>query len=281
MIVNEPAPDYLTLGTWSEPVANTLLQALERLSLEPLKDEKRMQYVGLRKGGIFLGDAEQLGRKHWLCIASGMSAALLFNEASFLPAKCSRIDLQCTTPLPQGWNHRDAYESIKRAKPALSVTIVESGDGFDTLYIGRRSSRRFIRLYIKPDAAGKAWLRFEVEYKKELAQQVWETTRKAENPTQLWGDMLLGEALTVQGLPSGFAGMLYTLQAYGAGKRPGKERVPTGGNTYRWLRQQVDPAILRGMYDHDDGHAIRDLVRSWAAEADMIDNELGDTLESV
>lgn len=271
MIINEPACDWLTLTTFQRRFADYLMEVVETGSTGLLRDERRMQYVGLRNGGLFVGSAIQNERTHYMFQASGEAAALAMPTVAWHPLKCTRIDLQATIPLPAGWYHRDLYRQLKADKPERNISIVESGDGLDTIYVGKRSSRRFTRFYIKPGAKGEPYLRYEVEYKAELANHVWQLNRVSTNREALMGGILLGELQEVVGDSWTCHELLELLQAYDAGMKPKGERAATSGRTLRWLQLQVDPAIQRAMHDHDEGHAIRDLVRAWAAEADMID----------
>jgi len=272
MIVNEPACDYLTIGTFSREVADQLLTAMDTLSPQVAETQRRMQYEGLAKGSIFCGSALQREKMHYLFQASGSIAQPALNLTAPLQTSCTRIDIQLTMIPPVNYHHRSVYEALKRSVDAPHCSIIESGDGLDTIYIGRRSARRFIRLYMKLADDGRRWLRFEAEYKRELAKSIHKELCASEDPQRLMASLLLGELQFTPILLSllhGFAERLEKITD--CGRQPSDGRVATSGRTYRWLTQQVNPAIMRAMYDHDEGPAVRKLVTAWAAEAQMID----------
>lgn len=275
MIVNEPACDYLTLGTFSRETGDQFLRAMDTLSPQVSETQRRMQYEGLAKGSVFVGSAMQGERMHYLFQASGSIAQPALNLTSPLTANCTRIDIQITMLPPVNYHHRSVYEALKRTEDAPHCSIVESGDGLDTIYVGRRSARRFLRIYLKLADDGRRWLRFEAEYKRELAHSIREELRQADDTQRLMASLLLGELQFTPILLSLLHGFVERLELItDKGRQPSDNRVATSGKTYRWLASQVNPAIMRAMYDHDEGPAVRKLVRAWAAEADMLDETL-------
>jgi len=274
MIINEPAPDWLTLTTFDETVAYGLETVLDNCSVAERKPAKVMQYEGWRRAQLFLGRALQNGIPHVMFTASGMGAAIAFNHAYLLPVKCTRIDLQITVPCPRDYDSRLHYDTLSSNPKLPDVAIVQSGDGLDTIYIGRRISRRFFRLYVKPDAKGARFLRFEVEYKRDIADSVWDRLRLEPDATSLMGDFLASELVTIDNhqLP-GIDAIARALIAYRNGDRPRDNRTSSSGRTLRWLMKQVNPAVMRAMADHDQSAGVRELVRVWSAWADRLDAE--------
>jgi hypothetical protein len=57
--------------------------------------------------------------------------------------------------------------------PKPKLQHIRNSDGYDTLYVGTRTSELFRRIYVKP-IEGKDYVRFELEYKGNLARALWE-----------------------------------------------------------------------------------------------------------
>ena len=56
--------------------------------------------------------------------------------------KCTRLDIQFTTPLPSGYSARqfaDDLRSGQQGEYQRSIELYENGDGFDTVYVGSKS----------------------------------------------------------------------------------------------------------------------------------------------
>jgi hypothetical protein len=123
----------------------------------------------------------------------------------------------------------------------MKVNVIRGEDGFDTIYIGTRSSPRFIRIYCK-EVAGVRYVRFEVEFKEDLAKQAW-------NGVRLHGSASLGPLLRAEldSLPLGFVnalGGVYEATGEAEGQRL---RAAYGDATWekqlRWTRKQVAPTL--------------------------------------
>lgn len=273
MIVNAAAVDFLTLTSWNDRVMKRFEACLETHAIEPMREIRRMQYRGTIANNVFVGWGEQGGHRHHMLQASGMDADIVAPMLLDLPAKCTRIDLQVTVKLPKEFSPSYDAQKLRRWDgPGRSrkVTYMQSGDGFDTIYIGSRSSRRYIRLYVKPDHEGVPHLRFEIEYKRELAESLWEELRMGASPDILRG-ALLHEVLQVPNMMHVVGPEMMTV-LHGEPHAPQEERKPSNNQTVEWLARQVEPAILRAMADHDTGSLVRDMVRAWAAEADSLDD---------
>lgn len=274
MIINEVAPDWLTLTTFDEIPAYALQQIIDRHSTGPLEDQKRMQYSGFRKGQLFLGRSLQLGLPHYMFQASGLGAALTWVDcAEIALLKCTRIDLQLTIPMPKWYSSRDFYDALAAHPKLPDVSIVQSGDGLDTIYVHRRISRRFWRVYAKLDAAGRKWLRFEVEFKRELAAAVWEQLRDSDDSYRLMAELVAAELDSCPVKGPEFNAFLAVIEDARGGKRASDNRVAGSGRTLNWLMKQVNGAVMRAMHDHDEGEGVRDLIRVWAAWAERIEND--------
>jgi len=280
MFIDQAALDWLTLTTWHAPTWPKLDAIARGMGIKSPVEDRRMQYRGLSSGGVFWGEALQQGVKHFMLQASGMDAELIGPRLLGLGLKCTRLDVQITSSKPKDWQAIGVANQI-RAYPPNSwpsgqmrmVTVIQSGDGFDTIYVGSRASDRYCRIYVKPDDLGRAYLRFEMEYKGALADTAWRTLNDSDDPVADMANTLLQEIEDIPGL----YGLLP--EAMLAGLRLGRPgatwkpptRIASGGAGLAWLTRQVQPAIMRLMADHDQGPGVRNLVRAWCAEADMID----------
>lgn len=278
MIVNKPALDYLRLGSWDTNLSYYWIALVQQIaSAENVSAESKrfLQYQGQGCPWAFAGVAEQgeQGRLHTLLQISGERAHTYHREAKALAGntgggKCTRIDVQVTIPLIS-WDPIEWCETLERGewghKPPKPRVIL-GDDGLDTLYIGGRSSSRYIRFYVKEDADGNRYLRFEVEYKQEKAQHVWERVGTPDYLSRLLGGEL-------DRLPLWKQGSQY--QAFTKVLMPGRpvpalQKAP-GGKTWEWLHEAVDPVIRRFLADHERGGAMRELLREWTEYGEALD----------
>lgn len=263
--INRPMLDYLRLTKFSP----TRIKEWETLFAHidtPAEEARFLQYRGIRAGGLFFGDARQRSRRHWLLDISGSLSDALFRRARIDDCKCTRIDLQVTIDLPHGFDARRLYDELENAEwhgRKRNVALVQSGDGFDTIYIGSRTSERFFRIYVKEDGKGRKLLRFETEYKSDKAEAMWRSI-----------DWMPGRVSShlkheIESLPRLKIRALYALaEACGTNSlSPPPETRENGGSTWRWLRGDVDKAVRRLMRDHDLGSQVRYLVLEWAEDA--------------
>lgn len=276
MLVNEVELDWLTLTSFDVDVYTRWRQYQEAYALEPLREERRMQYVGATGNSLFVGRGRQNEYRHHMLQASGAAATIVAPAIVHLPAKCTRIDLQTTVRLPGDFSAAYIATDIREwrgpGRPR-TVTLVQSGDHRDTIYIGSRNSRRLIRLYIKPDWDGVPWLRLEVEYKRELADGAWSEYRSAVDKYDAMRALLAGEYDAVPGLADA-CGMAMKAVLRGDRGRPEGREITGESSTLRWLGRQVEPALVRAMHDHEHGEHVRQLVANWFAESRAIADKL-------
>lgn len=119
-------------------------------------------------------------------------AALHWREFGYAATHCSRLDLAVTVKHQyHDLGHaQDKYAAIQQIAQDLPISrnyaIITSLLGGDTLYVGKRTSQQFGRLYDKTMESGETqflncW-RWEVEYKKPLAWEVLTHLLRAGNP---------------------------------------------------------------------------------------------------
>lgn len=172
LVLNQVQVDYLKLTSWSqelEDVFGVLLQTVQY----PTGKAKLQHYFGAKYPNGFVGRGRQVHSEeqgtlpHYMGIVSGSLAdELLPSFWRIIPnARCRRIDLQMTVKDKLDFN--DLYLELR--KSSVNCKLVRSNGS--TLYVGSRSSRRFIRIYEKDTSANL--VRFEVEYKSELAEEMY------------------------------------------------------------------------------------------------------------
>ena len=264
-IVERAALDYLTMTFWEARYYERFLWSVVG-DPDPDKctDTSIMWYRGTRcnwdDGSIFYGVGENQGKKHWLTQTSGAAADrvgfALANEKK-PGANVSRLDAQITIPLPD-WYKAPAFTQTLRnglwKGRSRKVTLID-GNGDDTVYIGSRSSDRYIRVYVKE----KDWLRFEVEFKGKLAFAAW--LRYEKSPLLAPAGILVSEIIKLPEHPIKKA-FLEQLRNANAIDVQAKKPVKTPSKTFRWLITQVAPALERLLNDHDVGPAAADVLLS-------------------
>lgn len=267
MIVNTPAFDYLTLTSkykWD-------FEAFQRTTLAcadgRLKQGRLMQFKGIKDSALFCGAATIQGEDVFIFKASGERAQTAALEiADEMPGVCKRVDIQITVPLPEDYSARVLADGLSWSDwigHKRPVEMREGEQGFDTVYIGRRTAGDFTRIYVKTDGIGM-WLRFETQFQKGKAAKVWPVV--ARDRVQM-GKVLRGRVDQIPEITDepGMRAIRERLD-YAARNVPGTRRVPNENSTFTWLRDTVTPVIERMLNDHDYGDRVKELVRGWAEE---------------
>ena len=279
MLVNQPALDYLRVGTWDHMQTywwHNLIGEIAKSEGGNPETGKWMQYRGVKHKGAFAGHARQGPDKHLhtLIQISGESAERYKHEVRALAdkggGKATRVDVQVTIPMSANpWRARAWADHLRRAEwghRRPGITAIDGELGMDTLYIGSRTSERYIRFYVKDGSEGGLFLRYEIEYKGEKAQDAWNKAPYTESLRRL-----LGGELDRLPLPATDP----DLQALQSVLFPGNA-IPTltvgsGGKTWHWLLDAVDPALKRMLADHEYGAQTRELLAQWQDFADNLD----------
>lgn len=198
---------------------------------------------------------------------SGHGAAVAWREALSRVEYCNvtRIDL-CVTVEPKmrmTGIATNEYASLiaRNHQPHINKKLVTSSDGGETMYIGSRTSQIFLRLYDKSaeqgNDPGDKW-RYEVEYKKPVAQQIAEMIMayagsKLTSTTKVVADTVFN-AFSQRGVKPIFSSDLETVLP----TRAKKERSPVEAQM-RWLAVSVSPAVRR-LVAAGYGDAIREML---------------------
>lgn len=264
MILNKAMVDWLTVTSFGDFLGQHVASLVEESDEYKgrWKREKRLQYEGVSRDGVFIGDAIQRGKRHWMVQASGEIADWLAPRIHGDGYNVTRLDLQVTIRKPYTFDSRQCYDRLtgwESGGRQRNVSIVQSGDGYDTIYVGSRSSDRFTRIYIKPTDSLVDCLRFEVEYKADHAKSIFNGLRGG------YADINDILALEVESMPelTGGATAQFLSVLEGKPSKPPIKRVAAQSSTLEWLRKQVTPTIKRLANDHEHGHEMRYLVSLW------------------
>jgi hypothetical protein len=259
-----PAIDYLSVTTFEEEIFSSMV--LDSVERDNIEETSRMQYQGQTQaksnGHFFWGVADQGGRQHYLIQASGAySDKFGFYYFTVKPSdsRVTRIDLQLTLPQPDWYASRHLIDWLRSAEwkgRQRKITAVDGG-GNDTVYIGSRSSDRYIRIYTKDSK----WLRFEIEYKGDRARAVAQLIRDYDYRATISG-ILHRELnhLPQHPIIQGFKTHLQHDPLDIVVQKP-------ESNTYRWFIKTVLPALRKLLNDHDLGERTR------ATLLDVLDTE--------
>lgn len=290
--INVPAIDYITMTSKSEQWISLVQSVLDRdhhIYGESRGYGRFEQYKGVRyENGAMWGRGVQNGEPHFLLDMSGSVANAWLYSSSGIEhrgtdrihiAKCTRIDMQVTFAIPDGWDAR--YVSGVWKGNGVNARLLEGGDGMDTVYIGSQSSNYFWRVYVKQDSFGNRYLRFELQLKKYDGHSV-----------KAWNEILEGVTLSAimkaympdreavrVGVPEydKLIGKWYAVCMDGQYVKP--RRVP-GGGFMKWLNNQVMPAIIKRGNDHELSHHIREwlsaVVGALGGRVQWLDNDAED-----
>jgi hypothetical protein len=176
--------DYITLTSYD----TQLLEAHARYIVSRIPEhmpiaKNRMQYAGLNCDGVFYGVGRQHQGLHAILQVPGYRSSRAARAAQLQPegVRCSRFDLQITIPNISVPNIETLFNTLNSTDttewnhtgPRPKLQHIRNSDGYDTLYIGTRTSELFRRIYVKP-IEGENFVRFEVEVKGNLARALWE-----------------------------------------------------------------------------------------------------------
>jgi hypothetical protein len=176
--------DWLTLTSYD----TQLLEAHARYIVSRIPEhmptaKNRMQYAGLVCDGVFYGVGKQHNGLHAILQVPGWRSrvAAVIAQLDTEPIRCSRFDLQITVDVALVPSIERLFNMLNNADtsewnhtgPRPKLQHIRNSDGYDTLYVGTRTSELFRRIYVKP-IEGEDYVRFEVEYKGNLARALWE-----------------------------------------------------------------------------------------------------------
>lgn len=251
----EPAIDWITC-TWKRDSSTSAQHLQDTLGFERQlftngnsQEVSQWQgYYGRKTGSFFIGEREE-----GYCVrVSGSTAHSAFTSIYRPDMHVSRLDIAVTVWLRpvQAELGLSALQEARIAKLAGKVknpsriTHYESDDGGFTLYIGKRSSRVYARLYNKEVESDDAYYEGAWRYELELHNQT-----ATETATELFYSLFPTEEAICSSVwayyrakgvnpvfptfPTGFEVVL-----------PRREET-TYERSLRWLAQQVAPTVAR------------------------------------
>lgn len=190
-----------------------------------------------------------------MIVLSGVQAAVLAPQIAtslFAPlVSCTRIDVQVTVPAMEGGRKTGeiGYELRKRFQegngrvgrtPDVSIWDNESAVG-DTVYIGSRSSDRFVRIYDKHNEQLQ-FLRYECEFKRKQADRIWNDFISSENALHYW---LAGTvSAPLREFPE-LAQAIALMEERGTADVWIEVESRDANKTLAWLHRQVTPAVVK------------------------------------
>lgn len=276
LIVSYPACDWLTLTSYHYDTYQVWYDVLQSGPYgEGKYNAKRMQYAGIGGAHYFIGQGRQAGQIHYMVQVSGSLADKFLDTIRLLGTaqncSCTRIDLQLTIerepqfePLGElGRTIRAGYEAVEpnKSRRPMVKTFDSGGVSRETAYIGSRSSRRFVRIYDK-QANMVPYVRFEIEYKREFADQVFTAAMRDRSniAATIKADLspIPARSSILRALGEAVAEAAYSKPSYVRDRTD--ELV-----TLDWIEHTCIPVMLRL---HNSGH--RDTIR--AMLSDMFDS---------
>ena len=208
-------------------------------------------FIGLTCGHIQLGTRNQEA----LVRLGGPLAHLHWRKAYEMADNVTRIDLECTTRSARNAHHRITREvnaarrHSRRQEKGATVTTIKCTDGGYTLYLGKRSSERYGRIYDKFAQDKSEWylncVRYEVEYKGNLSKLVARGCYSAKDHNAAIAARLRA-FFSARGLDAKWLAVPLFHEV-------SPQLAPTANSRLRWLRSQVRssirPLIDAGMLD--------------------------------
>jgi len=258
MILNAVLCDYLRLTSFNQ-YDYEIFSDVFQMHRKDLRVEvgQEMQYKGQRTSHGFNGIGRQKKAMHYLTRYSGASSHLAYStlvKAPLYETRCTRIDAQVTIQLPDRYDARKVFDHLQgKLNHGRSCTLVQGGDGLDTIYLGSRKTKngRFTRLYVKEFADGRG-LRFETEFKGEWAREHWVYLRQGG-----WlSDLLVAELESLGNLEFSPLAEFYAL-VKGFLPAPRPRPVETSNPKLDWLLKTAEPVIVQLLNDHDHGWKVR------------------------
>ncbi len=229
------------------------------------KDWRFLQYTGRQAGSVGMGSAMIDGRPSYILDISGETADDLYDLLTVSSMKMTRLDLQITVPKPADWDTVEFHFLMelgdwpKNVKRDVQTRL---NKGNDTIYIGDRTSGRYIRVYVKD----VDYVRFEVEFKKEQAAKAWQMVKSGRR--YAIAGILMAE---IQSLPYApiFEPMMNALKVHADMKIkvPAERKKTVDITRLKWLASLL-PTIEGMMNDSDYGH----MVTGWFL--DLVDKKM-------
>lgn len=262
ILVNKVSVDYARGTTFAgHRYRECVKKMLKNIDTSP-RPARRYQYSGDLLGNVFHGQGDQSGRTSYMVDVSGADANDYYQTMIDSEMKFTRLDIQVTTELPHWYSSRSYKDFLKSAVwsgQKLNVELIEGKNGSDTVYIGSRSSDKFIRVYVKD----RNLLRFEIELSgKVVLAAVQKIDDGGEDAVRA---ILKG---MIDRLPQHPITELFGGLCSGEGTHLAVYRVPADAQAkVRWLSSLLN-TIEDMARDHDIGHTVRGWLMNIIAESE-------------
>jgi len=234
--------DALTLTATGAKAKRELDKIIHTLGDEISHDRKKpfrfQKAQGWSRGSVSYADTRDIRRQRsWaILMVKGPLAGKIWMQAavSTLP-KCTRVDICVDVKMSKP--DRRIVRKIRdgHKKRGTEMLLIE-GKG-DTLTVGSRESSEYIRIYDKSEhyqeELGNVW-RFEVEYKRTMAQPVLELLAQGD-ANQLMQDMVW-HSMTKKHLPTPLIGNPVNIKGH-------KAAVSSPEQKLLWIGRQVQPTV--------------------------------------
>lgn len=266
--------DYLRVGTydWGDWVR---LKGAAALSPQDSRAGRFLQYKGhyYRDGHVFYGEAVIGGKMHYMAQISGESADGAFDArmADGLIEKlkatfATRIDLQRTISLPPDYDAAYTYKTVRDSGSSASLILSDEGA---TVYLGKRSSDKFTRLYVK----NERFLRLEFELKGRIARNVWDmlTLRQASKSS------IYVELLNRCKFPSEITEW-FRLAEDVSSKLISAQIQQSMARKIDWLLS-LDAAMYKLLADHEYGPRVLSILERWIEFHRSLRDDSGESSE--
>lgn len=220
------------------------------------KRSKWLQYEGFTNGSIFYGKAQQTNKEeHYIVKVSGLMASDFlthFRQLHFADTfYCTRIDIQRTIPRPVWWIPREVKDAIHNE--GVVCSMVESDTG-STVYIGSRSSGRFVRLYEK-DMSKAKFVRLEIELKGGHSRNAYDYILDGATVASVYGSHLYKLDIPGQWVADYLPGEYDDLDLTLAQNKSDMEK------RMKWLRTLI-PTFQKMLNDHSIGYETKSVFES-------------------
>jgi DNA relaxase NicK len=271
--------DWLTLTTKNPDRAQDWHEAFNAVATQEQQrghrwgDARFFGYVGQACGHIFYGKRHD-GALLRLSSSLAESVGALFSPDA---CHCTRIDLQVTCELATAQPDmlERLYDSctsgLRKVGRPVEYSLIKNSNGARTLYVGRRSSQRYGRVYDKGMEQGQGepgkLIRFELEVKDEMADQaVAMIYRSGEADTVIL--RLLQDFFEERGIP-----VLWNAAQMEVGFR-GPRLAIDDASSLRWIGGPVAKTVARLMHSVGPERTVRaifGLLLDNSSDSDMID----------
>lgn len=188
-----------------------------------------------------------------------ISSLALLSAAIDAGMRISRLDL-AKDATGQAFDGEAIYQSLKSRAGGGStrnVSRIENNMGGQTIYVGSRTSEKFIRIYDKAAETGdftKQWWRFELETKGEFARLVASALASGEDASSVLDT-------TSQKMVGQFSGGPLDKFTSSSVVPWGLPKIEKHTDREKWISDQVISAVARHYIDNPNSEAIAAMRR--------------------